>query len=111
MWGAQTAQRPSADAESGDVHVRRGEIAARAAVVERVESPGGSAVRSPGGSAVRSAGGPMKALRERVLSIIGFFRRREACPGTRGGTRNYANYGGEFLDDAIRFPVVRPDVG
>jgi hypothetical protein len=25
--------------------------------------------------------------------------------------RNYSNYGGEFLDDAIRSPVVRPDLG
>lgn len=26
-------------------------------------------------------------------------------------TRSFGNYGGEFLDDAIRSPVVRPDLG
>lgn len=32
-------------------------------------------------------------------------------PSAPNTARNFSNYGGEFLDDAIRSPVVRPDLG
>jgi hypothetical protein len=52
--------------------------------------------------------------RRRNGQLVRHDRDRDRAGGREGGSpgrRNYANYGSEFLDDAIRSPAVRPGLG